>query len=311
MISFNTKSIEYIDFNSKEFVTSSNGFIELQNNTKVKGTVALSDLLGTSNYSIQITEKGIYFVEDNENSIIRINYDGSLIRIGVAKMEAWMKKNISLGDYTYNHPEHIHLEYDSINKELHILNDTYCLIYNESLESFTSFVDLQETVFFFTFNGKLWSLGHLNNSRLYEMYGGYYNSTYDYIPIGYNIHYRVNPELDKDKVFTNVEFTADLEVNSLNSNKSMSCPFDTIRAWNEYQDTGYKPLTFIRNSPSNLKQKFRKWKADIPRDANSKWGRDRIRNPWIHLELSKNIDPHTSDYDSKLELHNIEVQYMS
>lgn len=311
LISFNTKSIEYIDFNSKEFISSSNGFIELQNNTKVKGTVSLSDMLGTSNCSIQVTERGIYFVEDNENNIIRLNYDGTIFRIGLAKIESWMKENISLGDYTYNNQKHIHLEYDSINKELHILNDTYCLIYNESLESFTSFVDLQETMFLFSFNGKLWSFGHIENSRLYEMYGGYYNSGYDYSPVGYSIHYRVNPEINRDKVFTNVEFIADLEVNSLNSSKSDSKPFDFIRAWSEYQDTGYKPLSFTKDYPSNLKQKFRIWKADIPRDAKSKWGRDRIRNPWIHLELSKHIDPHTEDYGAKMELHNIAVQYMS
>jgi hypothetical protein len=73
--------------------------------------------------------------------------------------------------------------------------------------------------------------------------------------------------------------------------------------WNEYQDTGTVPLAFIRNRPSNLKQKFRIWRADIPRDAMSKWGRDRIRNPWINMTLSKN----TKGADFKMELHNMDV----
>lgn len=311
LISLNTKSIELIDFNAKSFVQSTDGFIELQNNTKVNGTISISDVLGTNNMSIQLTEKGVYFVEDNENNIIRLNYDGSMVRIGLAKMESWMKQHIHVGDYTFNKQDNIHLEYDQINKELHILNDKYCLIYNEMLEEFTSFVDLQDTVFMFPYNGKTWSVGHLNNGGIYEMYGGDFNAGYDFLPIGYSLHYRVNPEIGIDKVFTNVEFTADMEVNDLNSHKSPSVPFDTIRAWTEYQDTGYKPLSFIRNFPSSLKQKFRIWRADIPRDANSQWGRDRIRNPWIHLELVKHIDPHTDDYGAKMELHNMEVQYMA
>jgi hypothetical protein len=73
IISFNTKSIEYIDFNAKSFVATDNGFIELQNNNKVTGTISISDVLGTNNYSIQITEKGIYYVDTNECSIIRLN----------------------------------------------------------------------------------------------------------------------------------------------------------------------------------------------------------------------------------------------
>jgi hypothetical protein len=81
--------------------------------------------------SIQITESGLYFVEDNEHNIIRINNDGQVFRIGVSKMESWMKQNIGKGDYNFNTQGNIHLEYDFINKELHILNDKYCLVYNE------------------------------------------------------------------------------------------------------------------------------------------------------------------------------------
>ena len=310
LISLNTKSVEFIDFNAKNLVPTNDGFIELQNNSKVTGTASISDLLGTSNMSVQFSEKGVYFVEDNENNIVRLNYDGSIFRIGLARMESWMKQNIKVGDHTYNHPENIHLEYDQINKELHILNNEYCLVYNETLESFTAFLDLQDTVFMFPFNGKLWSFGHLNGSNLYEMYGGFYNSTYDGFPIDYSLHYRVNPEGSTDKVFTNIEFVADMDVNDLNAHKTPALPFDYIRAWNEYQDTNEQKLNFYRDNISNLKQKFRIWRADIPRDANSKWGRDRIRNPWIHLVLGKHTDPHT-DYDSKFEMHNLEVQYMS
>ena len=78
-----------------------------------------------------------------------------------------------------------------------------------------------------------------------------------------------------------------------------TCPFNTIRVWNEYQDTQDVDLTFQRNIPSNLKQKFRIWRANIPRDKSN--GRDRIRNPWTYIKLSGN--------QYKMELNDLIVQY--
>ena len=310
IISFNTKSIEYIDFNAKSFVSTDNGFIELQNNNKVTGTISISDVLGTNNYSIQITEKGIYYVDTNECSIIRLNQDGSIFKIGLSKMNSWLKNNIKQNNYSFDNPKGIHLEYDFINKELHILNEDFCLVYNEILEEFTSFLDLQQTIFMFSFNNNTWSLGNINNnSSLYKMYSGNYNTGYNGEPIGYSVHYRINPELDTDKVFTNIDFVADMGTNNNNSSKTTEKPFDTIRVWNEYQDTGVQPLNFLYNRTSNLKQKFRTWRVDIPRDQNSLHKRDRIRNPWIHLCLSKSSDSNNSN--SKMEMHTLNIQYMS
>jgi hypothetical protein len=44
----------------------------------------------------------LYFVEDNEGTIIRINADGSTFRIGTAKMDSWLHKHINVGDYSYS-----------------------------------------------------------------------------------------------------------------------------------------------------------------------------------------------------------------
>ena len=308
VFSLTSKSLEYIDFNTKNFIPTNDGFIEIQNNSKVSNVVSVSNTLGSNNSSIQITEKGLYFVEDNEGTIIRINTDGSTFRIGTAKMDSWLHKHINVGDYSYSNQHNIHLEYDSINKDLYILNNEYCLVYNELLESFTSFVDLQETLFLFSYNSKLWSIAHLENSNLYEMYAGDYNCAYDNQKVGYSLHYRVSPGTDMDNVFTNINFVADINVNDSNSLKANIQPFDTIRVWTEYQDSGVKPLVYTMNRPSNLKQKFRMWRADIPRDANSKWGRDRIRNPWVHLVISKDANESNTH---KMEMHNLEIQYMS
>ena len=146
-------------------------------------------------------------------------------------------------------------------------------------------------------NSKLYAINSEDRS-LYQMFEGDYNIGFMSTPLNYSIEYRVNPDPYSDKVFTNLEFIADY-------GSEGQQVFDTIKVWNEYQDTGEVPLEFKRNYPSNLKQKFRIWRADIPRDANSKWKRDRIRNPWIHLKLTKNPTD-----TNKMEFHSMNVQYM-
>ena len=42
----------------------------------------------------------------------------------------------------------------------------------------------------------------------------------------------------------------------------------------------------------NAKAKFRVWRADIPRDTNEGRGLNRIRNPWVMLELRKKSNTH-------------------
>ena len=78
--------------------------------------------------------------------------------------------------------------------------------------------------------------------------------------------------------------------------------FNYIRAWNEYQDTGNVTLHFNKYIPSNLKRKFRIWRANIPRDSTHK--RDRIRNTWANITL-KASSPNTT----KTELHDLIVNY--
>jgi hypothetical protein len=65
--------------------------------------------------------------------------------------------------------------------------------------------------------------------------------------------------------------------------------FDTIRVWNEYQDTGDIDLRFIDDVPSNMKKKFRIWRMDIPRDKDHT--RQRIRNTWTKVKFTMNTLP--------------------
>ena len=143
---------------------------------------------------------------------------------------------------------------------------------------------------------------------MYELYGGNdygYGFIDSFTPtvnrkiLPYSVEYRVNPGPYSDKVFTNVEFKADLQVTQDNKYTSNDKPFDYIQAWTEYQDTGRKPLVYDRLN--NLREKFRTWRVLIPRNEGT---RDRIRNPWMHLKLD------SETYGKKLEFHNISITYM-
>ena len=97
-------------------------------------------------------------------------------------------------------------------------------------------------------------------------------------------------------------------------------PFDHIRVWNEYQDTGLVPLNYNILKPSNMKASERKWNIQIPRDKRYKL--QRISNPWTYIQLSKfpnnyhktdNKIKDGSDYNDsdnfRMELHNIDVDF--
>ena len=108
-----------------------------------------------------------------------------------------------------------------------------------------------------------------------------------------------NKDPNTDKVFSNIEFRSD----SWNENNQLvNETFDTLEVWNEYQH-GISSLVNTPNRPSTLKRKFRMWRANIPRsDVNN---RDRIRNPWVFIKLSKE-----EENKNKTILHDMIVYYI-
>ena len=106
-----------------------------------------------------------------------------------------------------------------------------------------------------------------------------------------------NPDISVDKVFNNLEFRAD----TWNGSTLLDSTFDTLTTWNEYQ-TGVATLNNILGRPSELKKKFRVWRANIPRDSAN--GRDRMRNPWLYIKLSME-----TRNTNKTILHDMVVHY--
>ena len=157
----------------------------------------------------------------------------------------------------------------------------------------------------------------------------------------------VNPDMPYDKIFTNVDMRTDMWDWE---GKLMEETFSHIEVWNEFQ-YNKSLLTKFTDIPklhmpakhSILKKKMRVWYIDIPRDSSdvqshiwrglkqnlperngllcNRWkNRDRMRNTWLYLKLSKELYDEglvekTQWYkmpfrtDSKQVIHHIGVSY--
>ena len=199
--------------------------------------------------------------------------------------------------------------YDAANGDLYIIGKVYgdkqCICFSEKLNEFTSFMDYDFTYGMFNFNEDFYSC-HAGTGQLYKLFSGDdYNKLLGTIT-PYHITYIANQNPTNDKIFNTIEFRGD----SLNTNDKLIkgtdtkmpniCPFNKLTVWNEYQK-GEETLNRIYGRPSNLKEKFRTWRANIPRDESNH--RDRIRNPWAYIKLEG------SNNTNRMQLHDLQVYY--
>lgn len=302
IIAFQDRGISQILYNENMQLASTEGVpIEIANSGKVNGKRYITDRLGCQNkWSIYETSNGIYFIDDITKGIFLFN--GQLNNISdKLGFHSWINKaskNVSIWNpvdfdsfVTY---------YDKVNGDVFFISKDECLAFSEPIGQFTSFYSYEKMPYFtnlqdrgIAFNKendgtvyKAW----LHNEGDYNMYFGTYHPFYTTVI--------ANPDMSKDKIFNTVEFRADTwdkEGNLLNTT------FDTLNTWNEYQK-GTSKLTNILGRPSNLKRKFRIWRANIPRDNSN--GRDRMRNPWLYVKLSME-----EENTNKTILHDMLVYY--
>ena len=290
--------------------------------------------------STLITERGLYFIDDNENAFIRINAEG-VTNLAANKLTDWFHRNIVSGTNTLkNYSGPFHLEYDAVHKDVYIVGMSKCLVYNESMDEFTSFIDYTGNYWLFNYQGLTyiyrnfllaetgfnlgWNIGIylVPGKNGLHNYSSDYNRDFGYrkygasgsvagSPLEYSISYMINPNPYTDKVFTNATLMADLGITGTDGRvikpdstlRVGEMPFNTVQVWNEYQDTGSVTLEKILDKVSNLKQKFRFWRFEIPRQSGSTYPRNRIRGPWARMKLS-------GDSIYKMEFHNMTIQYM-
>lgn len=284
LIAFQDRGISQILYNESMQIASTEGVpIEIANSGKVNGKRYITDKIGCMNkWSICETPSGIWFIDDTTKGIYLFNGQmnnisdklgfHSWINSRSTGLDIWNPKDFK-GFVTY---------YDKVNGDVFFITDTECLAYSEPLNEFTSFYSYEHTPFFINiedrgiffkdtedYNTSVW----LHNEGKYNYYFDKYQPFYTTII--------ANPEAINDKTFSMVEFRAD----TWKGDTLLQTSFDNLEAWNEYQETSSKLVTKL-GVPSNLKRKFRIWRAQIPRDKSN--NRDRMRNPWLYIKMGMN-----------------------
>ena len=309
LIAFQDKGISNILFNSRTQISATDGVpIEIANSGKVDGKKYISDKVGCQNkWSIVESPLGLYFIDDINKSILLFN--GQLQDISdELGFHSWINdRSKEVGVWNPSDFTHVVGYYDKINSDVLFISKDECLAFSEPLKTFSSFYSYNNTPFFMAIKDKgIWvnksrSLagGTTTDYMLWEHNKGIYNRFFDKSEDFY-ITIIASPEPTGDKVFDIVEFRMDSFDNADTYLPNDS--FDKITAWNEYQ-YGSQLLSTNKNRPSPLKKKFRVWRAKVPRDNNNR--RDRMRNPWIYITLSKQ----GTLCHHKTILHDINVWY--
>jgi hypothetical protein len=307
LLAFQDKGISQILYNENMQISSTEGVpIEIANSGKVNGKRYITDRVGCTNkWSICETPNGIYFIDDITKGIFLFNSQLNNIsdKFGFHSWINKTSKDISIwnpvdfnGFVTY---------YDKVNGDVFFINREECLAFSEPLGQFSSFYSYEKMPYFsnlqdrgIAFNvseGDTLYKAWLHNEGDYNMYFGVYHPFYTIVI--------ANPDMTVDKIFNNLEFRSD----SWDKNGNLlNTTFDTLTVWNEYQQ-GTSTLNNILGRPSDLKKKFRIWRANIPRAnavGSTKKGRDRMRNPWLYIKLSME-----EENINKTVLHDMIVHY--
>lgn len=307
IFAFQDRGISQILYNENMQISSTDGVpIEIANSGKVNGKRYISDRIGCTNkWSMCETSNGIYFIDDITKGIFLFNgqLDNLSDRLGFHSwinrasdsIDIWNPVNFD-GFVTY---------YDKVNGDVFFISKDECLAFSEPLGQFSSFYSYEKMPYFtnledrgIAFNvegtGTLYR-PWLHNEGDYNMFFGVYQPFYTTVI--------ANPDMPVDKIFNNLEFRSDSWDKSDNL---LNTTFDTLTVWNEYQQ-GTSTLNNILGRPSDLKKKFRIWRANIPRASaigSTKKGRDRMRNPWLYIKLSME-----EENVNKTVLHDMIVHY--
>ena len=301
LIAFQDRGISQILYNENMQITSTEGVpIEIANSGKVNGKRYLSDKIGCANkWSMCETSNGIYFIDDITKGIFLFNGElnnlsdklgfHSWINAKSTGINIWNPVDFN-GFVTY---------YDKINRDVFFISKDECLAFSESLGQFTSFYSYEHTPYFTNLEDRGIALNTDKEGKVYKVWlhnEGEYNMFFNkYCPFYTTVI--ANPDMPLDKIFNNLEFRAD----SWYGSTLLNTTFDTLTTWNEYQ-TGTATLNSILGKPSELKRKFRIWRANIPRAKSN--GRDRMRNPWLYIKLSME-----NENTNKTILHDMIVHY--
>lgn len=315
LYAFQDKAIAMINFNNQTTIATQEGLpVEIQNSDMVNGHYYITTNNGCKNkWSIVESPDGLYFI-DSYNKAINILGNGIKSLSMVNLFQDWIEKHEigNIWSSEYKNGKAFKSFYDPIHKDVYFANGEDCLCYNELLEQFVSFYDYEKLEHMVMLNNSIYGI---SDGTIYRMFEGS-----DYCNLfgkqcDYYMQYKINNEPFIDKTWTNLEYRADIfdrgniQTNEFDTNDIVNNEtFDSLKVWNEYQN-GELDLTKVRfGYLKDAKPKFRIWRTNIPRadktDSN-KYGLDRIRNPWIMLELKKE-----NDTNLRMEFHDLIIKYV-
>ena len=302
ILAFQDRGISQILYNENMQISSTDGVpIEIANSGKVNGKRYISDRIGCTNkWSMCETSNGIYFIDDITKGIFLFNgqLDNLSDRLG---FHSWINRaSDSIDIWNPIDFDGFVTYYDKVNGDVFFISKDECLAFSEPLGQFSSFYSYEKMPYFTNLEDRGIALNvegtgtlyrpWLHNEGDYNIFFGVYQPFYTTII--------ANPDMPVDKIFNNLEFRSD----SWDKNGNLlNTTFDTLTVWNEYQQ-GTSTLNNILGRPSNLKKKFRIWRANIPRAKAN--GRDRMRNPWLYIKLSME-----GENVNKTILHDMIVHY--
>lgn len=306
---FQDNGISRLLYNSRVQVNTSDGVpIEIANSAKLQDKQYLSDSIGCQNkWAIKSTSSGIYFIDNYNGGLYKLTSNG-IESISNNKMKNYFS-SLPIGEWSPNNIT-AKIDYDDITKDLYIITKDSSLAYNEFLGEFTSFysynplyiVNLQDKSLQLQTERIQDSALSEDITNIWESYKGNYGSFYGSDKAEANVEFIANGDFDSDKVFETVELTTS-DIAKINNWKADYYPFDTLEVSNEYQ-RGKNEASSI-----TVKKKFRTWRWQIPRNSKKNedgivTNRDRIRNMWAKIRLSKK-------YNSPLSIYDINVAYYS
>lgn len=279
---FQPSAISLIAYNGRTQVTAEDGMpVELAASKSVEGKYILTENRGaTSNLAIAVTDSAVYFADEYNRTLCAFSQNVQPLSDALG-FHSWAH---ALPDFKFNvfpDPRTSSVLFDRIN------GGGVALSFKESYNQFESFYDNGGSPLTLVVTGdtlcvhedgdgayNIWRLG---TGKPNMFFGENKPFWVDYI---------FSDGQSTDKVYDNIEFSGDVLIDGQLSPKR--CPYNYVRAYSEYQDSGWKKLDFVRYMPSNAKNLYRIWRAFVPRDASkARAGKvaERMRNPWMHIVL--------------------------
>ena len=306
LVIFQDTGIAVILYNNQTLQATDLAPIELVNNNKVNGLKYISSTIGCSNkWAIQSSEFGIIFADSKTKALWKLNNSRCTDLSLTSGMKSWFLKHSDDKIWSHKIYKNFKLSYDIVNKDFYLINADSCLCYNGEVA--ISFYNYEDTPALFSLYNKYFCFKSMAQetegkytTAVHSMFTGEYNKFFGVFKDS-SMTYLANKNPTQDKTFTNFEYRCDMYDVEANTTLPMTYEtFSTIRAYNEYQDSGDIALTPGIVKMDNIRKKFRIWRGLIPRDFN---GRDRIRNPWMYLTLTKKFTKNI-----KFELHDMVIK---